>query len=295
VPLLRDQELFGVLRTSKLSDQSPISDEEFDLLVHFAGEVSIAIHEKRLKEEFEARAEGFRLALVETGHEFRTPLQNILGYISILRDRLPDNPDFEQIGKSIEEECDRAARQMTNCVLYGTSDFRFRFQRACLGDFFEPCARQYERRAAERNIRITVWDSAKHLPEIEMDPDRMVQLIRNLLDNAVKWSFQGERIHIRGEHSARFVKFSVRDNGTGIPVEFRKAIFEQLFKRRVVDDRKRFVTGTGIGLKIVKRIVQEHQGEIEVSSVPFLADPAKQSPQDGHTVTFTVTLPRKAI
>jgi signal transduction histidine kinase len=64
-----------------------------------------------------------------------------------------------------------------------------------------------------------------------------------------------------------------------------------LFKRGVVEDRKRIVTGTGIGLKIVKRIIQAHHGQIRVSSVPFLDDPARQNPQDGHTVTFTVTLP----
>lgn len=66
-----------------------------------------------------------------------------------------------------------------------------------------------------------------------------------------------------------------------------------MFKRRVVDDRTRFVPGTGIGLKIVSKIVQAHRGKIEVSSVPFLNDPARQSPQDGHIVTFTVTLPRR--
>jgi signal transduction histidine kinase len=291
VPLLRDQKLFGVLRASKHSDQSPIADEDFELLMHFAGEISITIHEKRLKEELEAKAEGFRLALVETGHEFRTPLQNILGYVSSLSSRLPDNPELQQIGKSIEEECDRAKRQMENSILFG-ANVLFHPRRARLGDLFEVCEHQYERRAAARNIRIIVYDSAKRLPEIEMDSDRMIQVITNLFDNAVKWSFQGERIEVRGEHSEKEVKFSVQDRGIGIPPEFREAIFEHLFKRGVVEDRKRIVTGTGIGLKIVRRIIQTHHGEIKVSSVPFQDDPAKQSPQDGHTVTFSVTLPK---
>jgi signal transduction histidine kinase len=292
VPLSHDTQLFGVLRASRPSDQSPIADEEFELLKHFAGEVSIAIHEKRLKEELEARADGFRIALVETGHEFRSPLQNILGYISILNSRLQNNPDLQEIGKSITEESDRAKRQMENSLLFGTS-VPFHFRSVRLGDLFEPCALQYERRAAERNIHIIVWDSAKRLPEIQMDSDRMMQVITNILDNAVKWSFQGERINIRGEHSEKEVKFSVQDKGIGIPAEFHEQIFKELFKRRVIEDRKRFVTGTGIGLKIVKRIIEAHHGKVEVSSVPFLDDPAKQSPQDGHIVTFTVTLPRK--
>jgi signal transduction histidine kinase/ligand-binding sensor protein len=292
VPLLRDQEAFGVLRASKLSDQSPIPDEDYELLKHFAGEVSIAIHEKRLKEELEAKAEGFRLALVETGHEFRSPLQNILGLVAVLNSRLPRDPEVQQVGKRIEEESERAKRQMLNSILFGTS-VPLNFRPARLGELLESCASQYESRAAERNIRIIVWDSAKHLPPLSIDLDRMTQVITNLLDNAVKWSFQGERIHIRGEHSDKEVRFSVQDRGTGIPLEYYQAIFEQLFKRKVVDDSKRFVTGTGIGLKIVKRIIDAHYGRIEVSSIPFLSDPNKQSPQYGHTVTFTVTLPKK--
>jgi signal transduction histidine kinase len=292
VPLLHESELFGVLRVSKHSDQAPITDEDFELLKHFSSEVSIAIHEKRLKEELEAKAEGFRLALVETGHEFRSPLQNILGYVSVLKSLLPNNPDLQHIGTSIVEESQRAKRQMETSLLFGTN-VPFHFLRARLGELFEPCAQHYERRAAERNIHIIVWDSAKRLPEVEMDSSRIVQVITNVLDNAVNWSFQGERIHIRGEYSEKTVKFSVEDKGTGIPPVFHKVIFEQLFKRKVVDDSRRVVTGTGIGLKIVKRIIEAHRGEITVSSVPFLDDPMRQSPQDGHTVIFSISLPRR--
>jgi signal transduction histidine kinase len=117
--------------------------------------------------------------------------------------------------------------------------------------------------------------------------------VTNLIDNAVKWSFTGELIHIRGQVLPGWVVFTVEDQGTGIPDDRKKAIFEEPFLRKVLEDKKRFIAGTGIGLKIAKKIVDAHHGTISVTSVPFLDDPRRQGPEHGHVVTFTVRLPWK--
>lgn len=300
VPLIgKDKKQLGVLVADNrfLPCEHDIDRAKIHSLEAFAGVAAMSIENAKLRDAYrqeavraEKRAKLFGEVLVETSHEFRSPLQNILGQIPILRKHVEPQSIGATVINGIEDEIFRAKTVMTNSLSFG-AEVAYNMSLSSLRPIFEACTCEYENRAAERHVRIIIWDNAKHLPKIEMDSVRIRQVVTNLLDNAVKYSFYGELIHVRGRDIGKHIEFSVQDKGLGIPEAHRKRIFSE-FVRHVVADPKRFIPGTGVGLKVVEDITHAHNGDIEVTSVPFLDDPLRQKPEDGHTVTFTVRLPK---
>ncbi|MDI3328655.1 MAG: ATP-binding protein [Alicyclobacillaceae bacterium] len=113
----------------------------------------------------------------------------------------------------------------------------------------------------------------------EVDPDRLRQVLSNLIDNAIKYTPSGGKIHVSVSGSDQEVKIEVSDTGIGIPPEDQERVFERFY--RVDKARARSTGGTGLGLAIVKHIVQLHGGRVEVQSAP------------GRGSRFTVRLPKR--
>ncbi|QSJ17204.1 histidine kinase [Nostoc sp. UHCC 0702] len=108
-------------------------------------------------------------------------------------------------------------------------------------------------------------DIPKDLPNVYADPERIRQVLVNLLDNAIKYTPKGGKISIAGLHrTTQKVQFSVGDNGPGIPVENRDRIFENRFRLQ----RDEGTEGYGIGLCLCQRIIRAHYGQIWVDSAP---------------------------
>ncbi|RME24483.1 MAG: sensor histidine kinase, partial [Deltaproteobacteria bacterium] len=127
---------------------------------------------------------------------------------------------------------------------------------------------------AGMKIELSIQDE---LPEIRGDRDSLVEVVVNLLSNAVKYSPRGGRIGINVAAEKEWLKIRVSDEGIGIPRSEQKKIFEKFY--RVDNPRAAEVGGSGLGLSLVKYIVQAHGGTVEVNSAP------------GEGSTFTVTLP----
>jgi signal transduction histidine kinase len=115
---------------------------------------------------------------------------------------------------------------------------------------------------------------APDLPRVEVDPNLMRQAILNLLVNAQQAMPHGGEITVRTESNGEYVRLQVRDNGPGIPLEHRDKIFNLYFSTKP--------GGTGLGLPMVKKIVEEHQGTVEVESRP------------GQGAAFTLCLKKSA-
>lgn len=108
-------------------------------------------------------------------------------------------------------------------------------------------------------------DIPKDLPNVYADPERIRQVIVNLLDNAIKYTPQGGKISVAGLHrTTQKVQFSVGDNGPGIPIENRDRIFENHFRLQ----RDEGTEGYGIGLCLCQRIIRAHYGQIWVDTAP---------------------------
>jgi two-component system OmpR family sensor kinase/two-component system phosphate regulon sensor histidine kinase PhoR len=117
--------------------------------------------------------------------------------------------------------------------------------------------------AQAKGIELSI-QSPPRLPRIPADRDRIKQVFINLLDNAVKYCPEGSMVQVRLQTDAESIIVEVADNGPGIPEEDLPHIFEKMY--RVEKEATRAVEGSGLGLSIVKRIVELHGGHIAVDS-----------------------------
>ena len=134
-------------------------------------------------------------------------------------------------------------------------------------------------KAGEKNQTLTLYLPAEPLPALNADPLALESIFGNLITNALNYTQPGGAIRIKVELAGLSVRVSVIDNGFGIEARHLEKIFERFY--RVKDEKTRFITGTGLGLPIVKGLVDSMGGFIDVESTP------------GSGSTFTVTLPVK--
>jgi signal transduction histidine kinase len=231
----------------------------------------------RAEEQDRARQEE-QAALVGTiasgiAHEIRNPLSTLRMNLQLLREDW-ENPitEREQKGRKridvLLRETERLETVVSDFVRFA-SGHALRLEKTDLntlaGELLDFLAPQAER----ARVRIA-RDFARPLPAVEADPNLVRQAILNLLVNAQQVMASGGEITVRTRENGRYVKLSVSDNGPGIPAEHREKIFNLYFSTKP--------GGTGLGLPMVKKIVEEHGGEIEVESEP------------GRGATFTICL-----
>ncbi|HLY09474.1 MAG TPA: ATP-binding protein [Planctomycetota bacterium] len=232
-----------------------------------AAALSRARKEQRRREDDDRQRRAEELnALVGTmasgiAHEIRNPLSTLRMNLQLLREDW-ENPitEREQKGRKRIDVLLRETERMESVV----SDFvRFasghalRLEpthlNALTGELLDFLGPQAER----AHIRL-VREFAKDLPPVQADPNLIRQAILNLLVNAQQVLPSGGEIRIRTQENGQFVKLSVSDNGPGIPSEHREKIFNLYFSTKP--------GGTGLGLPMVKKIIEEHQGAIEVET-----------------------------
>lgn len=230
------------------------------------------------------RAEQMRADFIaNAGHELKTPLATLIGFIETLLGPAKDDPEARERFLSImREEASRMARlvdDLRSLTRIEQSEHVPPTGRVGLAPLIQHVAAALELRAGERGIRISV--DLPELPEVQGERDELAQLFQNLLDNAIKYGRPQSEIAIAGETgtalSGSLVGVAVTDQGEGIPLEHLPRLTERFY--RVDTGRSRELGGTGLGLAIVKHILNRHRGRLEISS------------RLGVGSTFTVWLP----
>lgn len=213
-------------------------------------------------------------------HELRTPIAIIKGYASTLRrdDVEWTSSVIRDNSAIIEEEADRLT-SLVEDLLTASKIQSDREVKLNLADVrLEPvAARSVERLEGQSKHRI-VLSFPDNFPIIQGDEARLRQVIDNLLTNAIKYSPSDKTITVGGRFTDSHVTLFVRDEGEGIQSDQIDKIFDRFY--RIDDKLTRKTQGTGLGLYLVKAIVEAHQGEISVKS------------HIGHGSTFYFTLPR---
>jgi len=286
LPLLREGRVLGGLTVSrKIVGNFPAS--VVDILQTFAAQSAVAIQNARLFREIEQKSRELQIAsqhksqfLANMSHELRTPLNAILGYTELIVDGIYGN-----VPEKIQEVLDRVQKSgrhllgLINDVLdlsrieagelsLTLSDYSFQ-------DAVQSVVSAVESLAKEKGLRLSV-DVAAKLPVGRADERRIVQVLLNLVGNAIKFTEEGEiAIRVRRDGEAFIV--SVSDTGTGIPANQHDRIFEEF--QQVDDSSTRAKGGSGLGLAIAKKIVELHGGRIWVESVI------------GQGSTFTFSIP----
>jgi two-component system phosphate regulon sensor histidine kinase PhoR len=217
--------------------------------------------------------------VANVSHELRTPLTCIKGYLETLLDGALDDRTharrFLEIAGTHAERLDRLIDDLLELSNIESGRVTFVPVRLDLGDVVAGVAAMFERRTAQSHQ--TLERAVPPGLVVHADRDRLVQILVNLVDNAVKFTPESGRIGIEaGPGPDGRVEIRVRDTGIGIPSTDLPRITERFY--RVDKDRSREVGGTGLGLAIVKHLVQAHGGELRIDSVLG----------QGTTVTFTL-------
>ena len=225
-----------------------------------------------------------RQMLADVSHELKTPLTAMRGYLETLR--MPqvelDAPTRERYFQTLERETRRLDRIVQDLVdlarlenAFGTLDVRvFALER-----LFDHVVQRHDQdaRAREIGLRVSV---APEVDQVLGDPDRLEQVVENLVANALRHTPAGGHIELCGRADHDAVILTVADSGAGIAPEHLPYVFERFYK--VDAARTRDANGSGLGLSIAKAIVERHRGSIQVTSVP------------GRTA-FTIVLPRQQV
>jgi signal transduction histidine kinase len=218
------------------------------------------------------------LLLADVTHELRTPLTTIEGYMEGLIDGVID-PE-PQIFAMIQHEAVRLKWLTEELVLLSRAEagqLRVMPEPTALPALIERVASQFLPQFAVQEIQLELR-MPPELPEVFADPNRLEQILINLLANALRYTPSGGHVTVAAESHDFFVQIAVQDSGIGVAAEHIPHIFERFY--RVDKSRARKSGGTGIGLTIARHLVYAQGGEIWV-----------ESPGLGHGATFYVTLP----
>lgn len=228
----------------------------------------------RLKSEFVAKV----------SHELRSPLATIHEQLAlVLSDMIGQMSETDQHLISRAKEKTQGlisligdlldlSRIESGTVCQAPKPFQVENLLADVVDFL-----QVRARAKRQTLEFAA--PADPLPSVEADPLALESIFGNLITNAINYTQEGGQIRVTAEHAGPHLRIQVSDNGFGIEPRHLERIFERFF--RVKNDRTRFITGTGLGLPIVKGLVDAMGGLIQVESAPDVGS------------TFTVLIPIK--
>ena len=230
------------------------------------------LHElDRLKDEF----------IATVSHELRTPLASVFGAAVTLRERELDEESKRALLSIVYGESHRLTRLVNDILLAS------RLQSASVASTTESCDATKLARdafdAAQTGLPAGVsleLDAPGSLPPVAGDPDKVRQVLANLIDNAVKYSPGGGRIEVKVEPADGHLRFAVKDEGLGIPQDKHSLVFEKF--HRLDPHLTRGVSGTGLGLYISRQLVEGMGGRLWLTS------------EEGKGATFSFELPLAA-
>ncbi|HVF28574.1 MAG TPA: ATP-binding protein, partial [Pyrinomonadaceae bacterium] len=225
----------------------------------------------RLKDEF--------LAILS--HELRTPLTAVLGWARMLRSEHLNRETTERALEVIERNATAQKLLIDDLLEVSriiTGKFRLEMSPMSLAAVIEAAIEVIRPTAEAKNIRLQAALNTSSSAVVSGDPDRVQQVVWNLLSNAVKFTPHGGRVEVRLEHEFDCARIVVSDTGQGIPESFLPFVFDRF--RQADSTTTRTYGGLGLGLAIVRHLVELHGGTVSV-----------ESEGEGRGTTFSVELP----
>jgi signal transduction histidine kinase len=270
-------DLLGLLALKPLHAGEHYEEEEITLIANICDEASQILKRLILQEKIilaqEARKRSEELSELKSyfissvSHELRTPLTSIRMFAEILRSNPPSSPrKRREYLEIIEGESDRLSRLIGNIL-----DFA-KIERGVKEYSFAPVSIEQVVKRSEMAMRYQFLQHSgklrtrieKGLPLLEADGDALEEALLNLLSNALKYSMKQIEVELTVAKRKGNVAIAVADKGIGIPKAEIPRIFDRFY--RVRDERTRQVGGAGLGLALVKHIVEAHNGAITVRS-----------------------------
>jgi two-component system sensor histidine kinase KdpD len=271
LPLKTARGVVGVLGVGKPGTvERDLTPAQRRLMEAFANQAAQAIERAQLAEEARQikllqAAEKLQNALLNSiSHDLRTPLVSITGALTSL-DEQSDSLDEENRRSLVitaREEAERLNRLVGNLLSMTRIEsgaIKLNLEPGDIQDVIGTALEQLGERAADHEIKVTVPED---FPLIPMDFTLMVQVVVNLLENAVKYSPKGSVIEVTAFLRDDKAHLQIADRGVGIPPEDQTRVFDKFYRVR----RPESVSGTGLGLSISKGIIEAHHGDIHAHS-----------------------------
>lgn len=203
-------------------------------------------------------------------HDLKSPLAAIKGYIGLLRDKKMDK-ETESYLETMSEAVDYILNMIEEILEFGREKTSILYQKVNLKEFAEDYVSLFSKTIKEKEIKINVQANDNIFAEI--DPNKLKRVLNNLLKNSVEAIEKKGTIEIRVKKNEEFVQLIIKDTGIGMQPYVLERIFEPFFSFGKV--------GTGLGMTVVKKIIDDHEGKIEVQSEPNVG------------TTFTITIPQR--
>jgi signal transduction histidine kinase len=273
VPLLIEQQIFGSLVIYR-PESGSFSHEVVNLLQTFATQSVLAIQNARLFREIEDKGHQLEIAskhksqfLANMSHELRTPLNAILGYAELIMDDI-----YGEVPEKIRDVLERVQKSgqhllsLINAVLdlskIEAGQLTLSISEYSIQEAVYTAMTSVESLAAEKQLKLAV-ELSPNLPIARGDERRIVQVVLNLVGNAIKFTEAGE-VKVRVTAADGTFIVAVSDTGPGISDEDQGKIFEEFQQADSSSTKQK--GGTGLGLSIAKRIIEMHGGRIWVES-----------------------------
>lgn len=281
IPMIHYGKVLGVLRcyTNKIYDFSK-DETEFLKLVASESALSItnSVNHQMILDLDKSRSAFIRFAT----HELRAPMAAVQSILQLVLDGYTGEINSQQ--KKLFERANLRIEQLLRLVkelleLEGSgSNLKLDFQTANLRDILARTINELSPKADIKHVRLKLSILTNPI-NISCNVDSLHRVFENLIDNAIKYTPHGGKVDITVTECPTSVAVDVIDNGIGIPSEEIGKLFSEFF--RASNAKETQIEGTGLGLSIVKRIIDNHNGTINVSSV------------EGVGTTFTVVLPKQ--
>jgi len=271
-PIAVAEQRYGVLILESLHPSVPFTRDSLPFVQSLADLLALAIDRERWIQRADAvrearRAERTRSEVLATlSHELRMPLSTIKGYATaLLLDELSwtdaKRREFIQLIEVACDDMEVMVRDILDASLIDVEQLHLERRPLALPALAHEVADELQHRSRRHRLMV---DFPAGFPAVPADPHWIRQVLRNILDNAVKYSPQGGLIVVRGEARRHDVVVSVADQGIGISAEDLIPLFERYFRVRSLSSPH--VPGTGLGLPIARAIIEAHGGRIWVES-----------------------------
>ncbi|NKI16234.1 PAS domain S-box protein [Spongiibacter sp. KMU-166] len=216
------------------------------------------VHEQRIKDEF----------IATVSHELRTPLTSIKGSLELIRSgsvgAVPEQVStLIEIARKNSERLLLLINDILDISKIESEQMNYRMIRIPVRAFLESAISDNRAYGSQHSVEFRLGNCSSKL-NMYADPDRMMQVMNNLMSNAAKFSKPDSHVELSAQECDGGVRICVKDEGCGIPATFKSRIFDKFTQADSSDQRQ--ISGTGLGLHISKAIVEQHGGSLSFHS-----------------------------
>ena len=227
---------------------------------------------RRLKETAEEKLEAEKQSkelISNISHDLKTPITAVKGYVEGLMDGVADTPEKqEKYIKTIYNKANDMERLINELTFYSkidTNRIPYHFDRINVNDYFADCVEELSIELEEKNIELAYFNYVDEDVQVIADAEQIKRVINNIVSNSIKYIDKPKGyINIRVKDVGDFIQVEIEDNGKGIATKDLPLIFNRFY--RTDASRNSSKGGSGIGLSIVKKIIEDHGGKVWATS-----------------------------